>query len=115
MGDVEVRRRVRSAVVGGILAVGLALGGGVFGAPTAGAAVDRCALPVGDAAPRRVAASRVEIDQAALDDAIAFGASRLRTNIQVYRNNCLIGTGPLNGASGNVAMNLWSSTKGSSH
>lgn len=83
-----------------------------FGAPSAAAAADRCALPVGDAAPQRVAPGKVKIDQAALDDAIAFGTSRLRTNIQVFRNNCLIGAGPLNAITGNVAMNLWSSTKG---
>jgi CubicO group peptidase (beta-lactamase class C family) len=89
----------------------VAAGVTVLGGPVASAEPAACALPEGDAAPQRVAPGSVNIDQAALDEAIAFAASRMRSNIQVYRNNCLIGTGPLNDVSGNVASNLWSSTK----
>lgn len=70
-----------------------------------------CAVPQGSAAPTAAAPARVGIDKARLDDAIAFAASRLRTHIQVFRNNCLVGTGPLNSVTGNHPWNLFSSTK----
>ncbi len=71
----------------------------------------RCDLPAGSAAPASAAPSSVGIDKAKLDDAIAFAASRMRTHIEVYRNNCLIGRGPLNDVTGNTPWNLFSSTK----
>ncbi|MFD5179331.1 serine hydrolase domain-containing protein [Nocardia sp. NPDC058379] len=46
-----------------------------------------------------------------MDEAIAFASSRMRINIQIFRNNCLVGTGPFNATTGNVAWHLWSSTK----
>ena len=81
--------------------------------PTATAAPSqaRCALPQGSAAPDSATPSSVGIDKAKLDDAIAFAASRMRTHIEVYRNNCLIGNGPLNAVTGNIPWNLFSSTK----
>ncbi|MFF2084690.1 serine hydrolase domain-containing protein [Nocardia sp. NPDC058176] len=55
-------------------------------------------------------------EQAALDPALVAAAMDLATddtrfNIQLYRNNCLIATGPRNEQSGGVAWNLWSGTK----
>lgn len=51
------------------------------------------------------------MDKQVVDRAIAFAASRLRTNVQIYRNNCLVGSGPFNGVSGDLPWQLWSSTK----
>nr|WP_244332771.1 hypothetical protein [Gordonia polyisoprenivorans] len=69
-----------------------------------------CAQPAG-AQPTVMAPERLGVDKAGLDDAIAFAASRMRTHIQVFRNNCLIGSGPLNEVTGDVPWNLFSSTK----
>lgn len=69
-----------------------------------------CAQPAG-AQPTVMAPERLGVDKAGLDDAIAFAASRMRTHIQVFRNNCLIGAGPLNATTGDVPWNLFSSTK----
>ncbi|MFW0793379.1 serine hydrolase [Gordonia sp. CPCC 205515] len=71
----------------------------------------QCSLPAGAADPTTMSPARVGMDKARLDDAIAFAASRLRTHIQVFRNNCLVGTGPLNSVTGNHPWNLFSSTK----
>lgn len=83
---------------------------GVAGAPAMDGQA-QCAAPEGGADPQRAAPGDVGIDQAKLDEAIAFAASRLRINIQVYRNNCLIGRGPLNDHTDDLRWNVWSSTK----
>lgn len=70
-----------------------------------------CSQPVGSAPATTTAPADVGVDKARLDDAITFAASRLRTHIQVFRNNCLIGTGPLNRTTGSIPWNLFSSTK----
>lgn len=54
---------------------------------------------------------QVEMDGAALQRAIDFASSRMRTNIQVFRYNCLVGEGPFNDISGNIPGNLMSGTK----
>ncbi len=51
------------------------------------------------------------MDAAALQRAVDFASSRLRTNVQIFRNNCLVGSGPFNDISGNTPWHLWSSTK----
>lgn len=83
---------------------------GVAGAP-AREAQEQCAAPAAGAGPQQVAPGEVGIDQAKLDEAIAFAASRMRINVQVYRNNCLIGRGPLNDHTDDLRWNVWSSTK----
>ncbi|MBD1320654.1 serine hydrolase [Gordonia hankookensis] len=71
----------------------------------------RCAEPAGASAPNTASPASAGLDKARLDDAIAFAASRMRTHVQVFRNNCLIGSGPLNSVTGNTPWNLFSSTK----
>lgn len=43
--------------------------------------------------------------------AIDFAAGRNRLNVQVYRHNCLIASGPRNAWTGRVPWNIWSVTK----
>ncbi|WP_036566870.1 serine hydrolase [Nocardia sp. BMG51109] len=43
--------------------------------------------------------------------ALDFAAGRNRLNVQVFRNNCLIGTGPANDETGRIPWNVWSATK----
>lgn len=87
---------------------------GVSVAPPSSAAPSadrRCGQPTGASAPVRATPASVGIDKTGLDDAIAFAASRLRTHVQVFRFNCLIGSGPINAVTGDIPWNLFSSTK----
>jgi CubicO group peptidase (beta-lactamase class C family) len=59
----------------------------------------------------RAAPEAVGLDTGRLAAALDFAASRNRLNVQVFRHNCLIGEGPSNAQTGNVAWNIWSSTK----
>lgn len=70
----------------------------------------RCALPT-TGNPTTARPDQVDLDAAALDRAIAFASSRLRVNVQVYRNNCLVGTAPQNAVTGNLPWQEWSVTK----
>ncbi|MFF2396977.1 serine hydrolase domain-containing protein [Nocardia sp. NPDC058114] len=109
--DLRCRSRFRQVSITLLSISTLFAGFGMIGTPPASAETRICALPEGDAAVESVAPADVDIDQRAMDEAIAFASSRMRTNIQIFRNNCLVGTGPLNSATGNVAWHLWSSTK----
>lgn len=80
-------------------------------APAGTTDLAHCAQPVGSAPPATATPDSVGINRRQLDDAITFAASRMRTHIQVFRNNCLIGQGPLNQVTGNTPWNLFSSTK----
>ncbi|GAA5097470.1 serine hydrolase domain-containing protein [Nocardia iowensis] len=59
----------------------------------------------------RAKPEQVGLDSKRLADALTFAATRNRLNVQVFRRNCLIGEGPSNDITGNVAWNIWSSTK----
>ncbi|WP_433661220.1 serine hydrolase domain-containing protein [Nocardia sp. CA-128927] len=59
----------------------------------------------------RAQPEQVGLDSERLADALTFAATRNRLNVQVFRHNCLIGEGPTNAQTGNVAWNIWSSTK----
>lgn len=113
------RTRSVAALVGLVLA-GLVVVGHPPGLPmiTASAAptpttaaLQECLLPAADGTAQTAAPEAVGLDRAKLDEAIAFAASRLRTNVQVYRNNCLVGRGPLNDTTDNHPWNLFSGTK----
>lgn len=128
-GSRESTRRLRrgfALAATSILAAGTFAGAGSVTAPLAAAdpaeepagAVtieqgqpEQCAVPTDGAGYASANPADVGIDQAKLDDAIVFAASRLRINVQVFRNNCLIGRGPLNDTTDNLKWNLWSSTK----
>ncbi|GAA5047760.1 hypothetical protein GCM10023318_14680 [Nocardia callitridis] len=61
--------------------------------------------------PERAAPEQVGLDARKLEAALGFAAGRNRLNVQVFRHNCLIGEGPTNAQTDNVAWNIWSSTK----
>ncbi|WP_433634627.1 serine hydrolase domain-containing protein [Nocardia sp. CA-120079] len=61
--------------------------------------------------PERAAPEQVGLDSGLLVDALTFAGGRNRLNVQVFRHNCLIGEGPTNDQTGNVAWNIWSATK----
>ncbi|WP_280305327.1 serine hydrolase domain-containing protein [Nocardia neocaledoniensis] len=61
--------------------------------------------------PQSATPAEAALDPARLGEAMQLATNATRFNIQIYRNNCLVGTGPRNAESGGVAWNLWSGTK----
>ncbi|MFB8276691.1 serine hydrolase domain-containing protein [Nocardia colli] len=59
----------------------------------------------------RATPEQAGLDSARLAEALTFAAGRNRINIKVFRHNCLIGEGPNNAPTDNVAWNIWSATK----
>ncbi|GAB2651750.1 serine hydrolase domain-containing protein [Nocardia goodfellowii] len=79
-------------------------------APTVPNAERHCAVTSGRDL-ERARPEQVGLDATAVESALEFAAGRNRFNVQIFRHNCLIGAGPSNEQSGNVAWNIWSSTK----
>ncbi|UGT57702.1 serine hydrolase domain-containing protein [Nocardia asteroides] len=61
--------------------------------------------------PQSATPAEAALDPARLGEAMQLATNATRFNIQIYRNNCLVGVGPRNAESGGVAWNLWSGTK----
>lgn len=102
----------RSGVRLVVASVAVVLGIGLLPAvaPAGAAPVTSCDVSSGRQ-PQRATPDALGFDPAALQAALDFAASRNRVNVQVYRNNCLVASGPNNAVSNNVAWNLWSVTK----
>ncbi|KQU45067.1 hydrolase [Rhodococcus sp. Leaf278] len=80
--------------------------------PVAAAEARVCSAPSTPSSGfERATAAEVGMDSAALQRAVDFASSRLRTNIQIFKNNCLVGEGPANNITENTPWHLWSSTK----
>ncbi|WP_405167707.1 beta-lactamase family protein [Nocardia sp. NBC_01499] len=87
------------------------IAGNVFtGSAPASADPASCAVSSGRELARALP-EQVDLDSARLADALSFAAGRNRVNIKVFRHNCLIGEGPTNAQTDNVAWNIWSATK----
>ncbi|MEU6582658.1 serine hydrolase [Nocardia sp. NPDC046763] len=102
---------MRRGLAGAIAAVSTAgsviMGGGVAGAAPGPA---HCGAPEGREF-QRAAPEDTGVDSRLLTAALDFAASRNRLNVQVFRHNCLIGTGPENARTDSVPWNVWSVTK----
>ncbi|WP_067844837.1 serine hydrolase domain-containing protein [Nocardia lijiangensis] len=98
----------------GIAAVSLVsgslVGATAHAAPAATAKQVRCEVSSGRDA-QRADPEQAGFDPELLAAALEFASHRNRFNVQVFRHNCLIGEGPNNAESGNVAWNVWSVTK----
>ncbi|RDI65952.1 serine hydrolase domain-containing protein [Nocardia pseudobrasiliensis] len=70
----------------------------------------RCAVTA-ERELERAAPEAVGFDADRLAAALDFAAQRNRFNVRVFRHNCLVGEGPTNARSGNIAWNVWSVTK----
>lgn len=106
-----MRRLLKSAVVAGITAalwVGVAAVGVTASAAPGG--LKHCEVSSGRT-PETATPEEVGLDPAALRKAVSFAADPTRFNLKVFRNNCLVASGPKNEQSGGVPWNLWSSTK----
>ncbi|MFE7798241.1 serine hydrolase domain-containing protein [Nocardia sp. NPDC057440] len=95
----------------GIAAVSL-VAGSVFAGSAQATSVEQveCGVSSGRE-PERAAPEQVGLNSQRLAEALAFAGTRNRLNVQVFRHNCLIGEGPTNDQTGDVAWNIWSSTK----
>ncbi|MFQ6394684.1 serine hydrolase domain-containing protein [Nocardia sp. KC 131] len=95
----------------GIAAVSLVAGSVFAGSAQANSAGQvECEVSSGRQ-PERAAPEQVGLDSQRLAEALAFAGGRNRLNVQIFRHNCLIGEGPTNDQTGNVAWNIWSATK----
>ncbi|MEV0299305.1 serine hydrolase [Nocardia sp. NPDC050710] len=101
-----------SGFLAGIAAVSLVAGcvfAGVARATTDAGEV-RCEVQSGREL-EQAAPEQVGFDSERLAAALQFASERNRLNVQVFRHNCLVGSGPTNDQTGNVAWNIWSATK----
>lgn len=84
----------------------------LIGAPADATTIQtRCTVPVGGKTFPTATPAQVDLDPAAVDRALAYANTHLRLSVQIFRNNCLVGTGALNPATADVPMELFSSTK----
>jgi CubicO group peptidase (beta-lactamase class C family) len=73
--------------------------------------VKHCALPAGSARPDAATPEQENLDPRVVARAVAFASTRNRTNVQIYRNNCLVAGDPINPLTGNAPMSVFSITK----
>ncbi|WP_330251100.1 beta-lactamase family protein [Nocardia sp. NBC_00565] len=98
-------------VLAAVAAVSLVTGS-VFAGNARAEAVDQVTCGVSSGRePERAAPEQVGLDSGLLAQALAFASERNRLNVQVFRDNCLVGEGPTDEQTGNVAWNIWSATK----
>jgi CubicO group peptidase (beta-lactamase class C family) len=77
----------------------------------ASTAPKQCSLPdIGEKFQSALPAE-VNIDQAAVDEAIAYATTHGRISIQIFRHNCRIATGPLDLLTDEIPNNVFSVTK----
>jgi CubicO group peptidase (beta-lactamase class C family) len=100
-----------ATVVIAAIAAAVLMGSSVFTAPIAGAAHIKHCSPQSGRNPERATPAEVGMDAGTLARAMSFAASRNRLNVQVYRSNCLVASGPLNALTGHTPWNIWSVTK----
>ncbi|NUS44356.1 MAG: serine hydrolase [Mycobacteriaceae bacterium] len=107
--------RAGRAVTAALTALGVVVGAAANAAaapghPEPGHGARQCTVQSGRS-PQTAVPEEVGLDGPALAQAVSFAAGRNRTNVQVYRHNCLVAAGPHNAETGHVAWNVWSVTK----
>ncbi|MGY2063180.1 serine hydrolase, partial [Nocardia gipuzkoensis] len=93
-----------------ITTVVVLLGFGIPGARAESDDLRHCAVSDGHA-PQTATPEEVGLDSAALQRAMSFAADPTRLTVRVFRNNCLIASGPDSDRYSHLAWNMWSSTK----
>ncbi|MBB5913007.1 CubicO group peptidase (beta-lactamase class C family) [Nocardia transvalensis] len=71
----------------------------------------RCELPSPGGEFATAAPEQADLDPDAVRAAIDYAAGHMRTSVQVFRGNCLVGRGPLDAVTGTLPTPMWSSTK----
>lgn len=87
----------------------MALAGG--GRPAAAATAHRCELPASGTTFGTATPQQESLDATAVRKALAYADTHLRLSVQIFRNNCLVGSSPLTRVTGNVPWEIFSSTK----
>jgi CubicO group peptidase (beta-lactamase class C family) len=91
-----------------VLALGLSSAASAHGTKPAQKA---CPLPAATAGFGTATPAEEDLNAAKLSEAVDQLSTRLRLSVQVFRNNCLVGTDPLDVLTASVHNNLWSVTK----
>ncbi len=71
-----------------------------------------CAVPSGSDAFTSAPPEDVDLDPAAVRDAVAFASANLASTVRIYRRNCLVATSGNDALAAETPVNLWSATKG---
>jgi CubicO group peptidase (beta-lactamase class C family) len=78
---------------------------------SAASPVRTCALPASGTTFATATPQQENLDPAAVNAALAYADTHLRLSVQIFRNNCLVGTDPLNAVTANIPWEIFSSTK----
>ena len=70
-----------------------------------------CTLPSGGTTFETATPAQEDLDPAAVDQALLYAETHLRASVQIFRNNCLVGTSLLNAVTANVPWEVFSATK----
>ncbi|KFY22845.1 hypothetical protein V491_02698 [Pseudogymnoascus sp. VKM F-3775] len=70
-----------------------------------------CALPAKGEAFQAALPAEVNLDPAAVNEAIAYATTHGRQSVQIFRHNCRVGEGPLDDLTDALPNNVWSVTK----
>ena len=79
--------------------------------PAAAAAPKTCSVPTASGDFETSTAAQQNLDATKLRNAVNALSLRSRLSVQVFRNNCLVATGPLKPVSDEIHNDLWSVTK----
>jgi hypothetical protein len=77
----------------------------------AGASYTRCQLPNPGGEFQSASPAEVNLNQTAVDEAIAYASTHRRISLQIFRHNCRVATGPLDLLTDGIPNNVWSVTK----
>lgn len=71
----------------------------------------QCQLPAAGEDFQSASPGEVNLDPAAVDEAIAYATTHGRLSVQIFRHNCRVAAGPLDGLTDEIPNNVWSVTK----
>lgn len=77
----------------------------------ANAPYKQCRLPGTCEDFQSASPAEVNLDQAAVDEAIAYASTHGRISVQIFRHNCRVAAGPLDFLTDEIPNNVWSVTK----
>lgn len=70
-----------------------------------------CALPANGTTFQTATPAQEDLDPTAVFEALLYAEVHLRTSVQIFRNNCLVGSSLLNTVTDNVPWEIFSATK----
>ena len=70
-----------------------------------------CALPASGSTFGQATPAQEDLNPVAVEEAIAYADTHLRASVQIFRNNCQVGTSPLNPVTADIPWEVFSATK----